>query len=381
VRLILHTPESNGELRDIYRHAFKNAIELFLVTAFLTEWDNTLELNAGCRRFRVIIGKDFGITKKAACASLMGWLPPKRKHEFMVADRISGFHPKAVFWQEANGRSFAIVGSSNLTVAAFETNYEANIYSRLTATEYVRAKGWIKGIERQCVVVSEDWLAEYREITSSNRGSSRKKNEHEPDTTPLIAFKLPTPNRMRKFIAERRERLAVYEKNKKSLTGLFRRCANRKITSSDFYDELPSYWGNEVGDRLQGLGWERRGKDGDFHDLSRSFVVIIDAADEDRDDIVVEEIDRLHKNGVPARKAFLSEMLCLRYPDDYPLLNRPVHKYLKDVKFKAPHGASEGVRFLDLAKKLRLSLLQNPHHPAKNLAELDTVIWLQYGEQ
>jgi hypothetical protein len=103
----------------------------------------------------------------------------------------------------------------------------------------------------------------------------------------------------------------------------------------------------------------------DFQDLSRSFVTIIDASDEDRDDVVVEESDKLCENDVPARKAFLSEMLCLRFPNDYPLLNKPVHQYLRDVQFKAPHGASEGVRFLDLAKKLRFSLLQNQDRPAK----------------
>ena len=42
-------------------------------------------------------------------------------------------------------------------------------------------------------------------------------------------------------------------------------------------------------------GWERKGRNSDFQDLSRSFVAIIDAADEDRDDFVVEEIDRLCK--------------------------------------------------------------------------------------
>ena len=60
--LVLHTPANEGKLRDIYRHAVANAVELFIVTAFLTEWDTGLKLNANCRRFRVIIGKDFGIT-------------------------------------------------------------------------------------------------------------------------------------------------------------------------------------------------------------------------------------------------------------------------------------------------------------------------------
>lgn len=94
--------------------------------------------------------------------------------------------------------------------------------------------------------------------------------------------------------------------------------------------------------------------------------------------MVVEEIDRLKNLKVPTRRAFLSEMLCLAFPEDYPLLNRPVQTYLSDIKFKAPKGASEGSSYFDLAKKLRFSLLQNPNHPAKNLAELDAVIWLKY---
>ena len=99
MKLILHTPDSDSNLSHYYQIAFKEAIELFIVTAYLTEWDVSLKLNQNCRRFRVIIGKDFGITRKAACEALMRWLPPRRKGQFMVADGISGFHPKAVFWK------------------------------------------------------------------------------------------------------------------------------------------------------------------------------------------------------------------------------------------------------------------------------------------
>jgi hypothetical protein len=74
-------------------------------------------------------------------------------------------------------------------------------------------------------------------------------------------------------------------------------------------------------------------------------------------------------------------MLCLRFPEEYPVLNQPVQAYLRAVEFKAPRLASEGARFIDLAKKLRFSLLNDPDHPAKNLAELDTVIWLAYGKK
>jgi hypothetical protein len=110
------------------------------------------------------------------------------------------------------------------------------------------------------------------------------------------------------------------------------------------------------------------------------FNSLLDARSEDRDDVVVAEIDRLCQENIQTRGAFLSDMLCLMFPDDYPLLNEPVQRYRSD-RLEPPRGASEGVCFLDLAKKLRLSLLQNPKYPAQNLAELDAVIWLSYHAQ
>jgi hypothetical protein len=165
------------------------------------------------------------------------------------------------------------------------------------------------------------------------------------------------------------------------LERLFRRCAKNEISSKKFYEELSQYWGDGIGDRLQGAGWEIKGKHSNFQVLSRSFVNILGATNEDRDDVVSKEIDHLRKENVPTRGAFLSEMLCLRFPSEYPVLNKPVWKYLKHLEYRAPRNSSEGSYFIFLAKALRGALLQNPDHPAKNLAELDTVIWLAYGEK
>ena len=295
----------------------------------------------------------------------------------MVADMIDGFHPKAVFWKEADGKCFAIIGSSNLTRAAFQTNYEANTFSRLTKAEFTLAKGWVREVEKLSGVVSEDWLEKYREAAHSNKHIINS----EQVTNAIASFKLPQPENMEQYINRRRIQLAVYKKNQSGLIQLFRRCALRKVRSTEFFQQLPTFWSYEVDDRLQGAGWERRGVGSNFQTLSESFVRIYDAIDEDRDDVVIEEIDRLNEKQIPTRKAFLFEMLCLNFPDHYPILNAPVWQYLKSVKFKAPRGASEGVRYIDLARKLRVSILQNPGHPAKNLAELDTVIWLEYGKK
>ena len=375
MKLYLHTPELEAELNKIYKEAFHSAVELFVVTAYLTDWDSSLELNKRCKNFRLIVGKDFGITRKEACKKVMKWLPSNRKSQFLVADEISGFHPKAAFWKSIDNNYYSIIGSSNLTKAAFDSNYEANIYSEISEKEYINAKDWVKEIEKYSVVMSEAWLERYKEgINSPKKGNSRGKKH----LSAVIKLKLPVPKGAKAQVLRRRKQLKSYEKYKNKLVNLFRRCVSRQITSEEFYEELPNIWGYEFNNRLQGSGWERKGKGSNFRELSQSFLNIYDAPRSDRDDVVAEEIDRLKNIKVVTRKAFLSEMLCLAFPSEYPVLNKPISDYLKDIAFSAPRGASEGSKYIDLAKKLRFSLLQNKKHPAKNLAELDTVIWLAY---
>ena len=156
MNIFLHTPNSASDLQRFYHQAFDHAVELFIVTAYLTDWDSTLVLNQHCKQFGLIVGKDFGITRKAACISVMKWLPKRLKGRFMVAEGIGGFHPKAVFWRGANKSCFAIIGSSNLTRAAFESNYEANVCSEISEEEYKTAVKWFRQIEKKSLSVSND---------------------------------------------------------------------------------------------------------------------------------------------------------------------------------------------------------------------------------
>ncbi|MDO9042652.1 MAG: NgoFVII family restriction endonuclease [Desulfocapsaceae bacterium] len=377
MKQFLHSPNTKTELGSIYQDAFANARELFVVSAYLTEWDHTLELNARCKTFRLIIGKDFGITRKFACLKVLRWLSSGRKQQFMVADNIQGFHPKAMFWLNSDGQAFSLIGSSNLTKAAFETNYEANAFSEISADEYVKAKAWIKDIERQSVIVSEDWIESYREsnVTSNDRPAKTKANS----SNPTILLTLEEPPDTTELLKARRYQMRCYSQKKASIVELFRKCAAGKISSEQFFESLPSVWDMSLENRLQGKGWERRGKAADFKALTASFLRVLDAPDAERDDIVVSELGHLADSKNPARKAFFSEMLCLAFPKDYPVLNQPVSDYIKDMRFRAPRGATEGGRYIDLAKKLRSFLVQNPAHPAKTIAELDTIIWRVYG--
>lgn len=93
------------------------------------------------------------------------------------------------------------------------------------------------------------------------------------------------------------------------------------------------------------------------------------------DRLVIGEIDDLGQAGNPARRAWLSEMLCHYLPQLYPISNKPVDKWQADVKLHGRRGMTEGQRYVDLAQKLRLAVQH--HHPAgaRNLAELDGAIW------
>lgn len=379
MKLFLHSPNSESQVREIYDKAFSTAIELYVVTAYLTEWDEKLALSENCQHFRIIIGKDFGITKKSACYKVMAWLSSARKSQFLVADQISGFHPKALFWKDMKGKYYSLIGSSNLTKAAFESNYEANLYAEITSNDFNQAVKWVREIEDRSVVVSEDWLNEYVEGTSAPSRSSSK-GRSAASEIPVKGLKLPKPKGMLGRIKDRRGNLAAHNKVKERLYRLFLDCSKGKISSSEFYESLPDFWSYKVGNRLQGAGWARSGSSSNFKEISDSFIRIMQANDIVRDDIVVSELDRLHDLQHPARKAFFSELLCLTFPQQYPVLNEPVKSYLRDIKFKPPRGASEGAKYIDLAKKLRISLLQNPTHPAKNLAELDSVVWLKYAK-
>jgi HKD family nuclease len=375
MKLLLHAPDTECDLHSLYKQAFNNAVELSLVTAFLTEWDNSLELNGDCRRFRLIVGIDFGITRKAACQKIMHWLPAERKHEFLVADQIVGFHPKAAFWKERNGKYFAIIGSSNLTSAAFGENYEANIFLEISESEYAKSKAWIDRIESGASLVNQEWLDTYKE-------DKRFGKVHVPNRKakpqPLLPLELPVPAGMRDAVAARRKALVAYGGTREQFEAHFRKCAEGEISSTAFYSKLSDLW-NEC--RLQGQGWEIKGKHSDFRTISTSFLKIVSSSEDDRDYIVRTEIDHLASRQVPTRGAFLSEMLCLKFPRKYPILNDPIRKYLRAKKHKPIKGASEGSNYIHLARTLRSSLDQNPNHPAENLAELDAVIWLVYGKK
>lgn len=372
--LILLPDASSRGLEDLYKRALEHAVELYIVSAYLTAWDAPAKLNPKCETFRLIVGRDFGITRKEACRNVLSWLPAHLKNCFLVAEEIDGFHPKAMFWREGGGRDesmHSLIGSSNLTKAAFSSNHEANVYQKLNRAQFDRARKWLESIEALSVPVSEDWLDLYREAPRSGPTGKSNKTSTEELRDKL---QLPKPEGALDWVVARRRKLAIHEKLRAGLEELFEDCAAGRISSAQFYQDLPLHWGHHVGNRLQGSGWERVGKSSNFRVLSKAFLEIVGADPARRDDIVARQIDRLAHLKVASRSAFFSEMLCLRFPELYPVSNQPIRDFLTSIKFRGPRHASEGAAYVDLAQRLRMALRANKRYPAKNLAELDAVI-------
>ena len=372
---LLLLPDNASKLARVYRDAFAQAEHLLLVSAFLTNWHSDLKLGARCKTLRIIVGSDFGITRKQACRDLMSWLPPERNVNFLVADSIRGFHPKAMFWKVGR-KHYALIGSSNLTHAARTSNFEANAKVEIDPRAFAKAEEWVHSISKESEVVSEKWLSTYTEKSNTRRGRSTKKKT--TNSGKAVALVLPKPAGSASAVRNRREQLRNHQGARKGLLDLFDRCARASISNEEFYEALPAHWSDDVGNRLQGKGWERLGKSSDFQQLACSFLAIQQARPTRRDDVVRQQLDHLRRTGNPSRKAFLSEMLCLEFPDMYPVLNEPLIEYLRHSQVKEPRGVHEGATYVDVAQRLRHAILQSPNHPAKNIAELDTVLWKKY---
>ncbi|EMU4784549.1 phospholipase D family protein, partial [Neisseria gonorrhoeae] len=172
-QLFLHSDTPNEkELISIYEKAVSEAVELYIFSAYLTHWDVKNKLNSKLQEFKFIFGQDFGLSKKEAIRKVLKWLPSHLKFTLMVAQGIQGFHPKAVFWKNDKNEYYALIGSSNLTHAAFNSNYEANILTKISEQDFIKVKSWADEIAMKSIPVSEDWLEEYQEAEINYKKST-----------------------------------------------------------------------------------------------------------------------------------------------------------------------------------------------------------------
>lgn len=383
MELILLPKKSEGlSLEKIYQRALSRSKELYIVSAYLTEWGIKEELGSQCESFLFIVGKDFGITRKSACRAVMEWLPTDRHQEFMVAESINGFHPKAMFWRELDGKCYALLGSSNLTQAAFSTNFEANGFACITDEQFELASKRIEKVFEVSVTLNETWLDRYQEARQPARANDSK-TDNLKETKEAYHLPLPAISALKgykPFLAQRRDQMKAFRRSRTELEALFRTTSRARLWNEtridDFYYKLSALWYfGEDGSRFQGKGWERKGRNSDFRELSKSLVRVLDAPFAGRDRVVIQEINRLTVMGLPTRGSLFSEMLCQFFPKHYYVLNGPVRDWFASLDIAFPRGLSKGERYVNRARLLRAALKRADNYPAESLAELDCIIW------
>lgn len=70
--------ERPGQLRAVYGRAFREATELYIASAYLTDWDAGQRLGRACQRVVFLVGTDFGLSRRAAMRSVLRWIPKRR---------------------------------------------------------------------------------------------------------------------------------------------------------------------------------------------------------------------------------------------------------------------------------------------------------------
>lgn len=354
-------------LRALYERAILEAKELFVLTAYLREWNVSVRLPESCKRFLLIAGTDFGISRKQAMRAVLRWLPAHRHHEFL-ATSIGGFHPKAMLWKTTKGHRWLLVGSSNLTSAGLGSNHEANVLVRPSEAEYEEVRDWIGGIESDpdTVEVDSHFIDQYRE------GKALPKPKKSPGTGATATVPMPRAGAAA-GLARRRAQQRRFVADRGRWLSLMDWCVRGgRKNDQKFYERMRALWKPS---RFQGRGIEILGKNSNWHITCAALLRIVRAVPmsvDDMDDLVAKEIDRLARIGIAMRKAWFSEMLCHFFPDTYPALDAPVTEWLGSLGFRASRGSSEGYRYVQIARLMRATVARSE---VRDLPELDYRIW------
>ncbi len=105
--------------------------------------------------------------------SLLNWLPRKAAIcRALAVDSYSegGFHPKVMIWKTPSGKCSCLVGSSNLSKAAFSSNYECNVTFSTDNVQYERMRLWLESGLKHSSEITPDFITEdYKEALPTRK--------------------------------------------------------------------------------------------------------------------------------------------------------------------------------------------------------------------
>jgi hypothetical protein len=356
--------ERRVQSKDIIADAICNADEISWASAYLTSWPLSKKCvpKKTCSLCNIVIGSDFGITRKSALFDLLKW--SKRSKANVYINETSGFHPKVLIWREGSKR-FALIGSSNLSAAAWSSNIELNIRVALDKEHYEFLTDWFQDmVIGASPHLDKPWIKTYKE--------SKRKHNAGHNAIAEIDYRIKQLGKVE--LTGPRRQLRIYNKNKLQFIRAIKACASGGISNKTFYEEmlelLRGTWrGNS---HLISMNCKKE----NWKEICSYLNSIISAKKSDRDRIVKQTIDSLKSTNNLTRGAWLSEILCHHYPFDYPLINDPVKTWIRKNKIAKLYGIPTGYEFISISRIMR-HLLTASKSKFRNFIEMDHAIWVK----
>jgi HKD family nuclease len=282
-----------GKSKDVLFEAITTADEIWWASAYLTSWPlapNCIP-KSNCTSCNIVVGSDFGITRKAALLDLLKW--SKKAMSNVYINEMSGFHPKTILWKSGK-KYYALIGSSNLSVAAWSSNVELNAVIDITKEEYVNLTDWFQDyVISISPMLDAKWLKRYHE--------SPRKSKPKTDAIDQINKRIKILGDVDLKIPRQQQK--IYNKNKSKFEQLVKSCASAAISREKFYEKMwillyDSWYGSPV--------WRITCKKAIWEEACRKLVKIFSSPEPERDRVVKETIDSLGASDNPTRGAWLT---------------------------------------------------------------------------
>jgi hypothetical protein len=221
-----------------------------------------------------------------------------------VADKIDGYHPKILLWAQIiddKKKWFLIVGSSNLTLAGFASNYEANIKVEITEVNYRTITKWIASILALSCPVTKAWIDVYQEAKNLPKVKA--------PTVPskITGLQLPEYPGLAIALAQRRETFYEFDAVvRQNLITAINGCVQGTKTDEEFYNWLIENWNGSAW-KYQGSGvFRRQWDDTNWTALCVGLVEILDSTPVNRDVYLTRSRLRISQiAGISGLKAIL----------------------------------------------------------------------------
>jgi len=243
------------ELREVYNRALDEAEELYIASAYLTEWDASHKLSSACKRVVFLVGTDFGLTRKAAMLNVLSWIPKRISFSFLaVPSQTGGFHPKIVAWKTHSGKYRCMIGSSNLSKAAFSNNCEANVVTNISSHDFARICAWLDLVSTDSSPISKDWIKHhYTEGKTARKGVKAAQNVFQ-----IKPSDLPRGPACVRAVRDNRHKQAAFQQIGEPIRVAAERCAQGKMSRGQFWQTFWNLWGHHKS-RFQGKGLQLTG--------------------------------------------------------------------------------------------------------------------------